>query len=162
VLQSAFTDADGHPDVYENLALSGEPLVSELEPQFGNGPLPAVALSEFYKSTIDLRKWRTKYNDYWTSTSNLTSTGRAIDAILLPVAPHAAVMPGKSYHYGKSTASVDCLCSQTMLAYTTFVNLLDYVSVVVPVTFADSRMDVFNQTYEPKSELDRKNWEACR
>ena len=34
-------------------------------------------------------------------TLNLIRTGRPIDAILLPVAPHAAVIPGRFYHYSK-------------------------------------------------------------
>ena len=49
-----------------------------------------------------------------------------------------------------------------MLAYTTFVNVLDYVSIVIPVTFADSKIDVFNRTYQTMNDLDRKNWEACK
>ena len=31
----------------------------------------------------------------------LTRTGQVVDAVLMPVAPHAAVIPGKFYHGGK-------------------------------------------------------------
>lgn len=67
-----------------------------------------------------------------------------MDAVILPVAPHAAVIPGKWYYY----------------TYASFVNVLDYTNVVIPVTKADSKIDLFDHNYEPLNEKDKKNWQA--
>jgi amidase len=39
---------------------------------------------------------------------------------------------------------------------------MDYSAAVIPVTKADKRVDTFNQNYEPLSDIDRKNWAACK
>ena len=82
--------------------------------------------------------------DYWNSTTAVTGTGRAVDAVLLPVAPTAAVITDKYMYYG----------------YTNTGNLLDYSSATVPVTFADEALDPFNKNYQPLNDLDKQNWEA--
>jgi len=40
-------------------------------------------------------------------------------------------------------------------------NVLDYTTVVIPVTTADKNIDVFNPDHKPLSEKDGKNWKAC-
>lgn len=40
-------------------------------------------------------------------------------------------------------------------------NVLDYTTVVIPVTKANSKIDVFDSSYVPMSEKDEKNWKAC-
>ncbi|KAH8157231.1 hypothetical protein CIB48_g11013 [Xylaria polymorpha] len=62
----------------------------------------------------------------------------------MPVAPHAGVIPGKYYH----------------TAYTEVINLLNYSVIVIPVTKADKHIDTINNSYQPTSDLDRRNWEA--
>ncbi|KAL9036399.1 MAG: hypothetical protein Q9214_006152 [Letrouitia sp. 1 TL-2023] len=62
----------------------------------------------------------------------------------MPVAPHAAVIPGKFYH----------------TAYTECINLLDYTVVVIPVTKADKSLDKAPENYEPLNDIDAKNWDA--
>ncbi|KAK6219342.1 hypothetical protein LQW54_002330 [Pestalotiopsis sp. IQ-011] len=62
----------------------------------------------------------------------------------MPVAPHAAVIPGKFYH----------------TAYTEVINLMNYSAAVIPVTRTDKDVDVLDKDYQPSSDLDRKNWEA--
>ncbi|OJJ02481.1 hypothetical protein ASPVEDRAFT_62508 [Aspergillus versicolor CBS 583.65] len=63
--------------------------------------------------------------------------GRELDAIIAPVAPHAAIRHNQFKYYG----------------YTTIVNLLDFTSVVVPVTVADRGVDVRNEV-KSLSEVD--------
>ncbi|KAI1362113.1 hypothetical protein F5Y08DRAFT_312965 [Xylaria arbuscula] len=63
----------------------------------------------------------------------------------MPVAPHAAVIPGKYYH----------------VAYTEVINLLNYSAVVIPVTKADKQIDVVDDSYCPSGDLDQMNWDAC-
>ncbi|KAE8154450.1 amidase signature domain-containing protein [Aspergillus avenaceus] len=45
-------------------------------------------------------------------------------------------------------------------AYTEAINLLDYSTVVIPVTKADKNQDLADENYVPLDELDVKNWRA--
>jgi hypothetical protein len=47
-------------------------------------------------------------------------------------------------------------------AYTEAINLLNYSAVVIPVTKADSTIDVLDKSYTPQNDLDKRNWEACK
>ena len=49
-----------------------------------------------------------------------------------------------------------------MVAYTEAINLLNYSAVVVPVTKANSDIDLVDHTYIPISGEDKENWEACK
>ncbi len=58
----------------------------------------------------------------------------------MPVAPHAAVIPGKYFHTGMNL----CSCSQLLDAplinlavYTEAMNMMNYSVVVIPVAKAD-------------------------
>jgi hypothetical protein len=54
------------------------------------------------------------------------------------------------------------LIQVSYLAYTESINLLDYSAAVIPVTRADQDIDIPDKSYKPLSEIDRKNWEACK
>lgn len=47
-------------------------------------------------------------------------------------------------------------------AYTEAINLMDYSTVVIPVTKADRVQDMTDTSYKPLDELDARNWEACK
>lgn len=87
-----------------------------------------------------------------------------VDAVLLPVAPHAAVIPGQFYYYSKpiklTPRNLDLITSYE--AYSSIVNVLDYVSIVIPVTTADKDIDIFDNQYKPLNSVDKKNWRACK
>ncbi|KAL8713136.1 MAG: hypothetical protein Q9220_002657 [cf. Caloplaca sp. 1 TL-2023] len=137
----AILTADGAHDIHQQLHLSGEPLVPELREMLQlRDPMP---LLEYQDLTMIGKAYSQAYSDYWNSTND---DGHLVDAVLMPVAPHAAVIPGKFYH----------------TAYTQIVNLLDYSAVVIPVTTADKTTDNFDHAYQPLNEVDRKNWEACK
>jgi amidase len=99
--QPSFTEADGAADVFHNIGLSGEPLIPELRKGFGTGPTEPTPLLDFYKNSLKLKDYRARYNSYWTSTMEQTGTGRPADAVIMPVAPHAAVIPRHYFHYSK-------------------------------------------------------------
>ncbi|KAG6997797.1 mycophenolic acid synthesis protein B [Physcia stellaris] len=133
----AFLKADGAHDIHRQLDLSGEPLVPPLRNAFQlRDP---ISLLEYQDLTIQGKTYCEAYTDYWNSTSS-----QLVDAVLMPVAPHAAVIPGKFYH----------------TAYTESINLMDFSAAVFPVTKADKTIDEFNTDYQPLNEQDRKNWEA--
>lgn len=42
------------------------------------------------------------------------------------------------------------------------INAFNYTSGVLPVTKADKNVDVRDTTYQPSSDLDKRNWDACK
>jgi hypothetical protein len=40
--------------------------------------------------------------------------------------------------------------------------VLNYTAAVIPVTKADESVDILDNTYQPISDLDRANWDACK
>jgi amidase len=92
---------------------------------------------------VKKREYQKLYMEYWNSTAELTGTGRPVDGLICPCAPHAAVIPQRYRHVG----------------YSSFVNLLDYTSVVFPVTRADKTIDVSQPRTDFLSEVDRLTYE---
>ncbi|KAI0541303.1 amidase signature domain-containing protein [Xylaria digitata] len=136
----AFLMADGAHDIHTQLELSDEPLIPDLKESFQlRDPMD---LLQYQDLTIRGLEYESAYSDYWNSTAG--DDGQIVDAVIMPVAPHAAVIPGKYYHTG----------------YTEIINLLNYSVVVIPVTKADKHIDVTDKSYEPANEIDRLNWEA--
>ncbi|CAG8026679.1 unnamed protein product [Penicillium olsonii] len=114
-------ELDGGQDVHTHLASSGEPQL----PQCFVAKTTHMKAAQIAALNIRKRRYQKTYLDYWNSTSKLTRNGRPVDAIICPTAPHAAVIPGCFRHVG----------------YTSFVNVLDYTSVVIPVTHANEQID---------------------
>ncbi|WEW57130.1 amidase [Emydomyces testavorans] len=136
----SFLKADGGHDIHKQLDLSGEPLIPQLRDSFALRK--PISLLEYHALTIEGRDYEAAYSDYWNSTAN--EDGQIVDAVIMPVAPHAAVIPGKYYH----------------TAYTEAINLMDYSAVVIPVTKADKTHDKTDKGYKPLNDLDARNWEA--
>jgi amidase len=101
--------AGGSEGVSKNLALSGEPLMPELKAMFR--PLEPKPLPQYHQLTFDGIDYTVAYSDYWNSTadkdgmlerrnSRLTGIGQVVDAVIMPVAPHAAVLPERYVHGG--------------------------------------------------------------
>lgn len=108
-------------------------------------PGPQKSASEIAVLNVKKREYQKQYMDYWNSTAELTGTGRPVDGVICPAAPHAAVLPCKYDHVG----------------YTSFVNLLDYTSVVFPVTRADKNIDVSQPGTDFLSEMDQEVHGQC-
>lgn len=143
-IHASFILADGGANVWEQLELSQEPLIPELHEIFDDKPHEPASLFEYQDNALKRRHYLTKYMEYWNSTADKSGTGRTVDAVILPVAPHAAVLPGEYFHYG----------------YSDFIDLLDYTSIVIPVTRADKNLDPFDKSYQPMNDIDDKNWKA--
>ncbi|KEF50872.1 uncharacterized protein A1O9_13074, partial [Exophiala aquamarina CBS 119918] len=139
-----FMYSDGGANTWEQLRLSGEAPIKELVGQLGAGPKPPLSLLGFQMLGQQRIEYRQRYREYWNSTIEQTGTGRAADAFIMPVAPHAAVIPGNYYYYG----------------YSDVINLLDYTSIVIPVTKADRSLDEAEKHYIPLNKTDKMNWEA--
>ncbi|TGO13701.1 hypothetical protein BTUL_0065g00420 [Botrytis tulipae] len=138
-LHPAIMNADGYHHIHKQLALSGEPLINDLQNFYTLKP--PMSLLEYQDRALQLRDYRQAYSDYWNSTAD--ADGNVVDAVLMPAAPHAAVIPGKWEH----------------LAYTEVLNLLNYTALVIPITHADKDIDE-HHVYVPVSEKDLRNWTA--
>lgn len=133
-----FLQSDGGHDIHKQIDLSGEPLIAPLREIFElKAPFSAIRTQQL---AIEARNSCEAYQDYWNSLT--TDDGREVDAFIMPVAPHAAVMPGRYLYTG----------------YTEVVNLLDYSAAVLPITTADKHVDLVDNDYAPMNELDEKNW----
>ena len=73
--QAEFMNADGGPDVIKRLKLSGEPVIPELETEYGDEPDPPMPLLKFYDWILRLKDYRERYQDYWMSTSEDNDEG---------------------------------------------------------------------------------------
>lgn len=91
--------------------------------------------------------------------------GGPVEAVILPIAPHAAVIPGTWIYYSKAA-----FCSfpqgqplaYELQDYGTIANTMDYTTIIIPVTRADKTVDKFDDKYEPLNDVDERNWKACR
>ena len=108
--------ADGAHDIHQHLNLSGEPLIPDLKQTFELRQ--PIGLLEYQDLTLQGLAYEREYSDYWNSTADedgefcsldrsacltLSWLGQEVDAVIMPVAPHAAVIPGKYYHTGQSS-----------------------------------------------------------
>lgn len=124
---------DGGTDFTRQFSLSGETQAPQVIVKENGTELTASAIAAL---NVAKRAYQKQYMDYWNSTAELTGTGRPVDGVFCPLAPHAAVIPKQYHHVG----------------YTSFVNVLDYTSVSIPVTFADKSVDVRSDASGDKSE----------
>jgi amidase len=136
---------DGGVDLRKDFALSGEDVADQVK-FFAGDQNAEFKGSEIFASNIKMRDLKKQYLDYWNSTVEKTSTGRPVDALICPLAPFPAARPKTFTYYG----------------YSTFVNLLDYTAVVVPVTNVDKGADGVDKGYEPLDEVDRSVFESCK
>lgn len=118
-------DMDGGADFKHHFGLSGEPRPLQV---IGTQSGVQITASDVAALNVAKREYQKQYMDYWRSTAELTGTGRPVDGLFCPLAPHAAVLPNEYKSVG----------------YSAFVNVLDYTSVAIPVTYADKSIDVLS------------------
>ncbi|KAL6408199.1 Acetamidase [Ilyonectria robusta] len=135
---------DGGHDVHKAFSLSGEPISDQIARTYGREPSAEKTASHIAATNVAKRAYQKEYMEYWNSTSRLTGTDEPVVALITPVAPFAAAIPGKYDYYG----------------YTTFTNALDYSAVVIPVTASNKDVDVFNTDYVPLNDLDERVWRS--
>ena len=132
---------DGGADCRKDLELSGEPQAEQA--LITN--TPQANASDIMAVNIEKREAQKKYMEYWNSTAELTGTGQPVDAIISPLAPFpAAVQNGYTYYN-----------------YSSWVNMLDYTSVVIPVTNVDKNVDKKIEDFKPVSDVDQKTQDTC-
>ncbi|KAB8298338.1 hypothetical protein EYC80_002065 [Monilinia laxa] len=126
---------DAGKDIFNVLQASGEPPIPNIADLVNTSSAPP-SINEIWD--IHLKKWayQCEYLEQFRIMEE--KLGREIDAIVAPASPTAAVLHDQFKYY----------------AYTTVVNLLDFTSVIVPVTFADKGVDKKVQGYEALNKID--------
>ncbi|KAF2713965.1 amidase [Pleomassaria siparia CBS 279.74] len=133
---------DGGVDVRAALGLSGEPPVEQVA--FYANLDKEFTASEIAATNVKIRQLKKEYMDYWNNTAKVSKTGRPVDAVIMPLAPFPAARPGRYGYYG----------------YSTVVNVLDYTSVVLPVTNVNRKIDDADEGYSPLNEVDKGVFES--
>ena len=109
-----------------------------------------LTMPQLWEWTQKRENYRIEYAEHW----NATATGKsengvptdAVDVILCPVGPGAAPSFNCAKYWG----------------YTSQWNLLDYPSLVFPITKVDPEVDLKDEEYQPMTEDDRFNYELCK
>ncbi|CEL10468.1 Putative Acetamidase-B [Aspergillus calidoustus] len=93
-----------------------------------------IGIKELWEIQTERWAYQNEYLEKWREAED--QLGTVLDAIIAPVAPAAAVRHGR-------------------FGYSFLINLLDFISVVVLVGFAEAGIDRRNQVYVLVSELDK-------
>lgn len=93
--------ADGAKDIRANIAQSGEPPVPQLRKWFFEQQgAPSLSLSEYWALCKSRTDYIAAYHSYWLSTKELTTTGRAIDGVIMPVVAQVACRENDLSYFG--------------------------------------------------------------
>jgi len=123
VWESLFV-SDGGQDIRIELERSGEPALPRIQRILDRAhPLSAFETWQLQQRKLIIQK---AYLDRWNATLEQSTTGRAMDLILTAAKPTVATTHDKAPVY---------------VGYAAFVNLLDYPSVVIPITQVDPEID---------------------
>jgi amidase len=135
--------SDGGADVNRDISASGEPIIPNIEDLL-NPAYKAIDMTSLWDA--QLKKWRyqSEYLDKWRELEE--KLGKDLDAIIAPITPTAAIRHNQFRYYGYASA----------------INLLDFTSVVVPVTFADKSIDVKKEGYQPLNDTDKLVQAECK
>ncbi|OQE28437.1 hypothetical protein PENSTE_c003G01069 [Penicillium steckii] len=127
--------SDGSTDVLKSINASGEPSIPNIKDLL-NPDKGKIDMNQLWD--VHLKKWnyQSEYLDKWREFEE--NHGRELDAIIAPITPTAAIRHNQFRYYG----------------YASVINLLDFTSVVVPVTFADKSVDLKRSDHRQLSELD--------
>lgn len=114
--------------------------------EFAAGPGRQFNATEISKTNIAIREFRKDYMERWNATKEITGTGRPIDGIIAPLAPSPSSEPLRFRYYN----------------YTTWVNVLDYPSCVIPVSTVDKNVDAPFNDFKPLSDVDAELIKDCK
>ncbi|CEJ56060.1 Putative Acetamidase [Penicillium brasilianum] len=127
--------ADGNTDVFKDINASGEPSIPNIRDLLNPDKEP-IDMNQLWDTHLKKWNYQSEYLEKWRELEE--RQGKELDAIIAPITATAAIRHNQFRYYG----------------YASVINLLDFTSVVVPVTFADKKLDAKNDGYQPLSELD--------
>lgn len=112
---------------------------------FDDQETESLPTADFWELCQARDDYKEKYARYWRSMGGQTKSGRAVDAVVLPVAPTTAVRDCEFHYFG----------------YSAVANALDYCAAAFPVILGDARVDLKPRKCRPLSELDEKVQGCC-
>ncbi|KAJ5692978.1 Acetamidase [Penicillium macrosclerotiorum] len=127
--------ADGNIDVFKDINASGEPSIPNIKDLL-NPDKKQIDMNQLWDTHLKKWNYQREYLNKWRELE--ASLGRDMDAIIAPITATAAIRHNQFRYYG----------------YASVINLLDFTSVVVPVTFADKKLDPKNETHQPLNKTD--------
>lgn len=68
-------NASGDAELWDRLAISGEPVIPALKEWFFDAPEPQIPLLDFYGLSLKLDAYRAEYHNYWETSATATATG---------------------------------------------------------------------------------------
>jgi amidase len=89
--------ADGGNDIRYALALSGEPVIKEVENVI-RLDLPVLSINQLWDLQLERTAYQKLMLEAWNNTAAKTRDGNPIDAFIMPIAPYAAVAHGQYGH----------------------------------------------------------------
>ncbi|EGV64005.1 amidase signature enzyme [Yamadazyma tenuis ATCC 10573] len=131
--------ADEGREVFEECKVSGEPIVPAVKPLITSTPgHQPLSVNEWWDVDNQSYVCKQQFLKFWSETAGLTNSGRPIDAIICPVWPSGAFLPG-----GPAAMNYSCPF-----------NLLESPCAVLPVATASKTLDPVNTGYVPFDETD--------
>lgn len=127
--------SDGGTDIFNTLKESGEPAIPNIADLL-NPSLPKIDMNELWAAHLKKWAYQCEYLEQFRLVEE--KLGKEIDAIIAPITPTAAIRHNQFKYYGYASA----------------INLLDFTSVVVPVTWADKDTDQKQEAYQALSDID--------
>jgi amidase len=135
--------SDAGKDIHTVLSASGEPAI----PNINDLVDPTKSAADITKLwDVQSQKWnfQMEYLEKWNEMEE--KLGKEMDAFIMPITPTAAIRHNQFKYYGYASA----------------INLLDFTSVVVPVTFADKELDKKNEGFKPMNDMDQQVQAECK
>ncbi|KAH8897576.1 general amidase [Thozetella sp. PMI_491] len=124
--------------IKDALSQSGEPPIPSIKHKVD---VPSGTVEQLAEAHKNWNAYKDAHLQWWMQTARQTSTGRPVDALLLPVC-----------------ASVSFPHDYVQLwGYNSIYNMLDHPCVTLPVTEVDKTIDHTDLTYEAVSDKDRSN-----
>ncbi|KAL1745491.1 amidase signature domain-containing protein [Schizophyllum fasciatum] len=133
--------ADGGTSIKRVIEAGSEPWPLGLR-EYGEKGTPHPTTHEMWQIHLARTAWCQRYLLHWAQTKERTGTGRAIDGIIMPAAPYAAIRHDRWEYVG----------------YTAVWNVLDWSAATVPVLRADPTKDPADAEYTPRNRLDENAW----
>ncbi|KAL4801710.1 amidase signature domain-containing protein [Aspergillus unguis] len=137
-LMDRYYTVDGGEDVRRDVAVAGEPMIPHVKALVDRGQ--PISVYEYWQMNRERNDLQKSYLDKWNAARS--PSGRPVDVLLSPTMPHVAV----------SHRSV------RWVGYTKIWNFLDYPALTFPVDEVRKGVDLLDQDYKPRNELDAWNW----